>query len=222
MKKLLMFSLLLIVIECNAQLRKGDFLLGGSLGFSQRGGDQGQLGNHVNGPVFRSWSVKPEAAYFLDDKLSVGFGFGYYANQAIYKPESSSVKKFSELRNDFAFIPNARRYFRVSETFNLFTGIEASIAPGKGINKIEHTDDSYESSRTKYLSATLTLNAGATYNIASRFVLFGRWSAVTMAGYIRTFNYNLPNASTQREYLLEFNANGYGNPFNAGVFYVLR
>lgn len=134
MRLYLMTLLVFSALISNAQLKKGQFLLGGAGNFSWQKSDQDE-------PFFKQdyketqLTLEPKLGYFVIDRLAVGLKIGYshvkqdqylFAITPLYETETYSISKV----NQFAIGPFLRYYFLPEQKrLNLFA--EAGWTYGK-------------------------------------------------------------------------------------------
>lgn len=128
----------------NAQTQataKGNFLIGGTLGFSTASSSfevSGDAGT-VNGDAGRSsqFNIAPAIGYFFTDNLAVGIGLDYTLNTSetpeIATDPDSEVNK--TIDSDLLFGPYARYYFPLGQDKAFF--VEGTFGIGSSVDQIE-------------------------------------------------------------------------------------
>ncbi|MEM9990709.1 MAG: outer membrane beta-barrel protein [Bacteroidota bacterium] len=142
---LLAFVLALLCANVSAQITdRGNFLIGGTLGFSTASSsfevteegqtEEGDSGNSVQ------FNFAPAIGYFFTDNLAIGIGLDYTLNTTTTPESLSDAGGDSDkiVDSDLLFGPYARYYFPVGEDKAFF--VEGSFGIGNSVNDIEIDD----------------------------------------------------------------------------------
>lgn len=126
-KPLLSIFLSLVVFGANAQISRGSFLLGGSIGFNSMSSKY--ISNGVTTPqgTTTTFSVIPQAGYFLSDQIAAGIGLTI--NSISYKANGASTSLNS---SRFLFSPFVRYYFPPKVYFEGGVDIGSASASSTG------------------------------------------------------------------------------------------
>jgi outer membrane protein W len=116
MKKLLlsMVAVAALAFTTQAQTEKGNFMLGGNVGFSTSKTD-GAAKSDV------SFSIVPSVGYFVSDNFAVGTGVGYTYDKQVSK---------NNLNQAFEVSPFGRYYVNLSDQFKFFGQLSVPMAFG--------------------------------------------------------------------------------------------
>jgi len=132
------------VFAMNAQTKmtsKGNFLIGGTLGFSTASSSfevNGDAGT-VSGDAGRAsqFNIAPAIGYFFSDNLALGIGLDYTLNTS-NTPENTTdpdSEMNKSVDSDLLFGPFARYYFPLGEDKAFF--VESTFGIGSSVNQIE-------------------------------------------------------------------------------------
>lgn len=128
MKKLLFMSAIALCGLSNAQISKGNWVIGGNtgMGFNNSTTKIKSNGTSNDGPKISTFSVTPSLGYFVIDGLAVGIDLGY--TNTVYK--ELDMKQTTSM---FSVMPNATYYFQTGGKFFPFLG--AGIGYGSSKTK---------------------------------------------------------------------------------------
>ena len=146
---LFLFSLFVSAQEVPEKftLEKGTVALGGSIGINSNRSENESFDSKNFG-----FSLRPEAAYFISDNLSLGMLLGYTYNSNKYK-RSDSMQETTY--NSFTIAPYLQKYIGISESFAFnLTG------------SLDYTRNWYEDNNTNCLNCSDTTRD--VYGIAIR------------------------------------------------------
>ncbi len=155
MKHVALFALLALLvataIPTQAQdmpVRKGNWMIDGSLGFSSSGGD---LYENADGDGTTTITIAPEAMYFLMDQLGVGLVLNY-----------SSTSQGDESSSDLSIGPRVAYFFKTGDPkFYPFLGAGVffgSHSHDNGVDGAGHSE--YTNSMT-----TIAVSGGVMYMV---------------------------------------------------------
>lgn len=133
--------LLLGFIAVNAQTtvtNKGNFIIGGTLGFSTAASDvEGTVdgtNTNISTATATQLNIAPSIGYFLADNFTFGVGLDYTLNTIDNENENNSID------SDLLFGPFARYYLPVGDDMAFF--IEADAGFGNSVDEITRDGDS--------------------------------------------------------------------------------
>lgn len=152
MKKVIsLFAILVCATLVNAQVKKGQFLLGGSAGFSSQNTSGG-------GGTVTNVTLNPTFGYFFADKLAAGAAVEYQSQTAGGATSSA-----------FGFGPFVRYYFLAADAkTNVFAQgqfITASVSSGGATQTA--TGFSIAAGPAFFLTPNVALELGAIYTTSS-------------------------------------------------------
>jgi len=216
---------LFLIITCFAfgQLKKGNYVTGGSLLVhpSKETNISGALS-----PITKTLdlNISPRLGIFISDKIALGveLGYSYLKNEFNY-PNTNGyyVTNSSSKSSSFTVQPFFRNYIPVSEKISFFTHSTAGIS--FGVRNIEYlfldpNDGRVLTQKYKYdaFSGAISLSPGIAFFISPK------WSAeATFASLGYRFSNNKPQSGdTAKSYDFIFN---YGfSAFNFGVAYYIN
>lgn len=181
MKNLFLVSILAMAIGVNAQIESGKIMVGGSLGLSTSGGASEEINSGTSETTDLdkrfSFSIVPQAHYFLSENLSVGMGIGYsftrYTNINYFV---NGTDKFDQVIKTslVLFLPQARYYKSLGKKFYLFgeVGIPVMIGSQSQLKWNDTGDGVIEDDSVNKVSGLgFDLSLGLDYAISDHFVL---------------------------------------------------
>lgn len=150
MKKVLFAALMLVSAQGFAQINKGQWLVGGTVGFnSSKHGDADE--NKVT-----TFNISPNAGYFFMDKLAGGLRFDF---------ESRKVKSEDDAATRLFVAPFVRYYFlEAAEKINIF--VDGSYGFGQykqGDAKQNVNGFAFKAGPAVFLSPSVALELGIGY-----------------------------------------------------------
>jgi outer membrane protein len=205
MKKTLSLTFLaLLCLEVNAQLQKGNILVGGSVSFSTTSNDQEGITSdyHYKNTQF---GVDPRAGYFLSDRGVAGLGLGFFASH--YTADNASSAQENK-GNDFSISPFYRFYFPLGDKIALFVHSSASLGFSKVKIAIEEDNTEDENYTSKGTSYSVGVNTGLNYFLSEK------WALEATFGSIR---YNAAKTDRNDQYYTESEFKSSGLQFNLGI-----
>jgi hypothetical protein len=154
-KKIYLFIAVIICLSFSsyAQIEKGDWLLGGTLGVNNSS-------NSPNGTSTSNANIAPHIAYAVGKNSTIGLNLGYS-----YSDNSGNYKLSSFASNIFY-----KKYFPCKEKFGIYLQLNTGIALSKNSYTVIDSAGSY----TKSNSTTHSYNVGAIpgiYYLVSKRVL---------------------------------------------------
>ncbi len=127
MKHLISICFLLTTFIANAQIAKGDKMIGLSISYIKTTRSDGSINQPVNSSTYQNFKTKLSTSYFISNNIAVGFGLGYsnYNYREIYnkgdnisKSKESGISPFImskymlKLGGNFYYSPMAQIYYR--------------------------------------------------------------------------------------------------------------
>ncbi|MBS4063583.1 MAG: outer membrane beta-barrel protein [Chitinophagaceae bacterium] len=207
MKKLLLtLSLSMFIIAANAQ--KGNWYVGGNLGFSSSQSKIESGNTETKAGKTTSWSVSPEVGTFLTNQIQLGVAFTLTGS----KFESQQNINFESKNNSYGGTVYSR-YFFGKEAFKPFIGLNASYLSGKSESRTGGTVNSEITTSTLGVNA----NAGFGYALSKRVTALGSFGFLGFESFTRKPNDNTKNTTNT----FGFDANSLGNRFTIGFYYTL-
>lgn len=125
MKKIFLIAAVLVMGAMTANAQKGDWYLGGSVGFNYSDDT-----DFVGGEKTTSFSIMPNINYMFADKWSVGLGIGFN----YIKNKEADTKA-----NLFNFRPNVAYHCQLSEKFFYTPSVFINVGFGEDTKKRDVT-----------------------------------------------------------------------------------
>jgi hypothetical protein len=202
MKKVLSLTLLaLLCLEVNAQLQKGNIMIGGSLSFSNNSSDQDFI-NGFSSSEATSFRLSPKAGYLLSDRAVIGLGLSLITSVTEYTSNSSA----QETRNKGLDIsPFYRQYFSLGDKVAFFAHGMATLGFSKSKSKSQNGTDS-EETEGNGRSYTIGIVPGVNY------FLNEKWALEASLG---TLSYSAGNSDTSGTFGPDVESRGFN--FNFGI-----
>ena len=167
-QKTLVIAFLFVTLFSNAQITKGNFLVGGDGNFSSKKLTNNYADGTSETNSFRSIEITPNIGYFFVNKFAAGIKLGYLGD--FYKGNSSSPEQHY---NTIYTGPFLRYYFLNSEKIiNVF--IESSFTIG---NK-HSSSAAFESSNTSINSVYLSGGTALIFNSSVSLDLILKYSII--------------------------------------------
>jgi hypothetical protein len=163
MKKLLTLSLIATVCTfqlVSAQLKKGEAMLGGTIGFNSSTSDAG-----TNTPENKSTTITivPELGFGIGSNWVLGFGAGLAHNKQKSEDGFFIVEQSANVFTGSIFI---RKAHHISERFGIFGQADAAYGGGK----VEQTNGTNKLERD-ITSVGFSLKPGAYFRASRRFII---------------------------------------------------
>jgi hypothetical protein len=212
---------MLLIISVQADPLKGRFYLGGSLGFKSYNNKlKPDVGSELDAQKQLSWNVSPEFGLFLTDRFSIGIapGFSAYNQEYNYTNDGKSIYKGM----NYGVGVNGRLYFPISENFRIFPGLDLRFAPGKSETTYQSSGFPTDKQTTTSITYAANANLGIAWNVTDKIMIFGKYGFL---GYSLQKAKNDSSTSGKSENTVNdigFNVNTLGNPFNVGMFFLMR
>ena len=150
-KALLPIFMLLMCSLAQAQIQKGDVLIGGLVEFNRS--SAGDL-------RFTNLNLEPRAGFFLSDRTSIGPILGYIHNR---RKQDNNIFSNDDRTNIFTFGAYMRNYKSIGEKFFFF--LQSSITYGSGTRKISNPVDNAEGDQTRF---DISVSPGFSYFVTDR------------------------------------------------------
>jgi hypothetical protein len=202
MKKVLSITLLaLFCLEANAQLQKGNIMIGGSLSFSNNSSEQ-DFATGFSSSEATSFRLSPKAGYLLSDRAVIGLGLGLITSMNEYTSNSSSQETRSK---GLDISPFYRQYFSLSDKVAFFAHGTATLGFSKSKSKSQNgTDvDETEGNGTSY---AIGIAPGVNY------FLNEKWALEASLGGL---GYSAGNSDTSGTFGSDIKSRGFN--FNFGI-----
>jgi len=194
MKKV--YALFIIALSCttaNAQIKKGEIVLGGNLGYS----DQYQ-GTTISGTTSsnqsKNFSIAPSFGRAIKDNLVLGFDVGYNHSRASYSPTPDNTG------NGGAADIFLRKYKPLGNGFYLFG--QSSL--GGFYNHSKQNDEtgaSFESNSMNAYGFTLQFFPGIAYALNQKWQLEAGLPNFFVIGWSHSKQTNIPLNAPEQDYV---------------------
>lgn len=192
----------LLAFPALAQPTKGDYILGGSLGFNFKDAGTGSDKNQNF-----SFSIAPNFGKFISDKYLINGGLSYSYNKSYSKYGNND---FSEGTNQGIGISfGITRYYPLADKL-FFTG-SAYIGSGYGFGTSNSTFGT--SSHSDNINGTIGVSPGLAYFINDRWMVYSSMGALS---YNASYDYNVERTTHS------VNLNLSANSFKIGVNYIFK
>lgn len=199
MKHLLLFTLIFSSVSMFAQ--KGNFYIGGTLGFNSRSFSEGDQ-------KYTNWNFSPEFGTFLQDNIQVGIALLLSGSKSANQSNFLGDYDYTESATGAAIY--GRYFFKPGMPFNPFVGLNVSFLPGKEKFDYENATDT----EVKTTNFGANVNAGFSYAIAPKWSVMGSFAALG-------FNTEKTKDSDITTTDFGLNVNTLGNRFTIGFYYTL-
>jgi hypothetical protein len=163
MKKLLTLGLIAIACtfqQLSAQLKKGEAMLGGTLGFNSTTSDAGP--NTLESKA-TTITIVPELGFGIGSNWVLGFGAGFAHNKQKNEDGFFNVEQSANVFTGSIFI---RKAHHISERFGIFGQADAAYGSGK----VEQTNGTTTVERD-ITSLGFSLKPGAYFRASRRFII---------------------------------------------------
>ena len=139
-KKINLFFVFFLSISLNSysQISKGQWLLSGSISWSNNNSDNSQDSGHTtsNKSKSKAYSFSPKAAYLLNDRLALGLAFGVSrgtSNQERLSEQSQdqTERKSETISRGLSVSPFIRYYQPIQDRFGFYGQAKAGYRSTK-------------------------------------------------------------------------------------------
>src|SRR5882672_9577599 len=158
--KTALFILTLVVSSFVAMAQKGNWYVGGVVGFASN------TAKATNGfkNTSSSWAFAPEAGTFLKDDIQLGLALGLSGSSD--KNDNGKISTSSNL-SPTVYV---RKFFKVTDNFSMFAGFYLNYSKGKSTDYT--STPSIESTQS---GIGLRLGVGVAYALSPRFTAVGQY-----------------------------------------------
>jgi hypothetical protein len=182
MKKTIFLLVLILAVikshEAEAQIEKGNWMLGGSISFNRSASD---YTSSFGSGTWKSYTFDfaPDIRYFVVDRLAVGLRIPFSYTSTIDDEPSSKY-------TSYAIGPTLRYYFPVNKKWAIFTDVTYSF--GSQVSKVPVYDGSWVTQKATNNYSLFSAGLGTTYFLTPSVGIEG------------TFSYNAAQTNYDNEY----------------------
>jgi hypothetical protein len=210
--KRIIFFLTVVTLSTAATAQKGNWYIGGVVGYSSNTEKSPNGFKTVNS----SWAFAPEGGTFLQDDIQLGLALGISGTGE--KNDNGKIASSSSI-SPTAYV---RKFFKVTDNFSTFGGFYLNYTSGKSTDFT--ANPSIESTES---GVGLRLGVGIAYALSPRFTALGQYG---LLGY-QSITSKTSGSTTTTDSSFNFGVNtvgstlGVGNGsgvFNVGLYYTFK
>ncbi|SHG09916.1 outer membrane beta-barrel protein [Pedobacter caeni] len=137
-KLVITLALSIFTLASNAQTEKGNFLIGGSIGYSTA---KSSAGSSSQSHRSTAYTISPKIGYFIDNNFAIGTKLQYSANKSNYSNRNyqngiPGEWTYNVDRTDsYGISPFVRYYVNITDILKFYGEFEMSFETGKSKSK---------------------------------------------------------------------------------------
>lgn len=200
MKKNILITALSLITAGMVSAQSGSIYAGGNLGVNTQSVKVESTGTTLKS---NSWQVAPEVGYYVTDDIAVGLMLGIRGDKNSLDTKTT------------VFQPTlyGRRFFKMSDAFNLFAGLNLAVST----DKIE-PKNATSANTDKSTGFGAGIDLGGTYKLSDRFTIIGRYAALGWSSTTEKTGSTKTHTTTD----FGFNVLSLGPQFTVGIYYTLN